>query len=71
LTNLASGTHNFKVRAVDIAGNVDSTAASFSWKILTPAEAVQKLIDTIRSQRSKYNLMRSKYNLMRSKYKLI
>jgi hypothetical protein len=49
LTNLASGTHNFKVRAVDLAGNIDPTPASFSWKILTPAEAVQKLIDIFRS----------------------
>jgi hypothetical protein len=36
-TGLAAGTHTFKVRAIDKAGNFDSTPASYSWNIdLTP-----------------------------------
>jgi YVTN family beta-propeller protein len=31
--------HIFEVRAIDTSGNEDSTPASFSWKVLTPAEA--------------------------------
>jgi hypothetical protein len=35
--NLSQGNHTFKVRAIDLAGNVDLTPASFSWIIdLTP-----------------------------------
>lgn len=34
--NLAIGTHTFKVRAKDQAGNVDPTPASFTWTILAP-----------------------------------
>ncbi|HEY3069863.1 MAG TPA: Ig-like domain-containing protein [Gaiellaceae bacterium] len=32
-TGLASGAHTFAVRAIDPAGNVDSTPASFSWTV--------------------------------------
>lgn len=31
--------HTFEVRALDTSGNKDSTPASFSWKVHTPAEA--------------------------------
>ena len=41
--NLAFGTHTFRVRAIDAAGNVDPTPASFQWTVLTPAQGVQKL----------------------------
>ncbi|MBI5416359.1 hypothetical protein HZA55_00190 [Candidatus Poribacteria bacterium] len=32
-TNLALGNHVFKVRAKDVAGNIDNTPATFSWTI--------------------------------------
>jgi large repetitive protein len=36
---LGEGMHNFRVRAIDLAGNVDPTPASFSWTIdTTPPE---------------------------------
>jgi MYXO-CTERM domain-containing protein/uncharacterized repeat protein (TIGR01451 family) len=31
--NLAEGTHQFRVRAVDAAGNVDATPATFTWVV--------------------------------------
>ena len=34
---LADGAHSFEVRAIDTAGNVDQTPASFSWSIDTAA----------------------------------
>ena len=34
-TNLKNGTHTFKVRAIDTAGNVDATPAARSWKVDT------------------------------------
>jgi YVTN family beta-propeller protein len=46
--NLAAGQHHtFKVRAVDKQGNIDTTPATFSWKVLTSKQAIQKLISTI------------------------
>jgi hypothetical protein len=33
-TGLATGSHNFRVRATDPAGNTDPTPASFSWTVL-------------------------------------
>jgi hypothetical protein len=36
-TNLANGSHTFKVRATDAAGNVDSTPASNTWTVDTIA----------------------------------
>ena len=32
-TGLAAGSHTFYVRAVDTAGNIDSTPASYTWTI--------------------------------------
>ncbi len=48
----------FKVRAVDTQGNVDSTPATFTWTILTPIQATQKLTTTIDS----FNLPRGVTN---------
>ncbi|MFL6418894.1 MAG: hypothetical protein ACJ71P_05695 [Nitrososphaeraceae archaeon] len=39
--------YTFEVRAVDTQGNKDPTPATFSWTIITPKQAVQKLIDTL------------------------
>ena len=36
-SNLSDGAHTFEVRAIDQAGNVDQTPASFSWSIDTAA----------------------------------
>lgn len=33
-SSLATGSHTFSVRALDVAGNVDATPASYSWSIL-------------------------------------
>ncbi len=35
-TGLALGTHQFAVRAIDRAGNVDATPASWSWSVVAP-----------------------------------
>jgi hypothetical protein len=35
---LAVGSHDFRVRAVDAAGNYDTTPASFSWTIAAPTD---------------------------------
>jgi N-acetylglucosamine-6-sulfatase len=35
-SGLATGSHTFEVRAVDEAGNVDATPASYSWRIQPP-----------------------------------
>ncbi len=35
-TALALGSHTFQVRAVDPAGNVDPTPASYTWNVLSP-----------------------------------
>jgi uncharacterized repeat protein (TIGR01451 family) len=42
-THQSVGGHTIKVRALDGAANVDDSPATFSWTILTPAQAVQKL----------------------------
>lgn len=41
------GTHRFQVRALDVAGNVDQTAAEFTWSVITSAEAVSLLSDNV------------------------
>ncbi|MBK8304794.1 MAG: VCBS repeat-containing protein [Chloracidobacterium sp.] len=43
-TGLSVGTHTFKVRATDPAGNTDATAAEFTWEIVTIP--VQISVDT-------------------------
>jgi YVTN family beta-propeller protein len=49
-TNIASGIHTFKVRAIDVLHNIGSSPASFSWTILTPAQGIQAVINLINSQ---------------------
>jgi hypothetical protein len=39
--SLANGPHGFEVRAVDAAGNVDPTPASYSWTVKIPAPVVK------------------------------
>ena len=34
-TGLSVATHTFEVKAIDLAGNTDPTAASFSWEVIT------------------------------------
>ena len=41
-TGLALGSHSFAVRAVDSAGNVDPTPATWSWKVEAEAPPVEK-----------------------------
>ena len=45
--NLEVGDHSVQVQAIDTSGNKDTTPATFNWKVLTPAEATTKLINTI------------------------
>jgi hypothetical protein len=33
-TSLTAGSHNFQVRAIDTAGNIDPTPAGFTWTVL-------------------------------------
>ncbi len=40
-TNLSDGAHSFEVRALDAAGNIDASPASFSWAIDTSAPQTQ------------------------------
>ena len=44
-SSLATGTHMFQVRATDLAGNVDATAASYAWTI-TPSTTLSSFADT-------------------------
>jgi HYR domain-containing protein len=44
ISNLSPGTHTFQVQAIDKSGNVDPTPATFSWVVLTPAQAIQQLL---------------------------
>lgn len=43
LSGLAEGAHTFVAEAVDLAGNVDATPASFSWRVHTPWQVVGTL----------------------------
>ena len=36
-TNLALGSHTFQVRSIDIAGNVDATPESYTWRVTAAA----------------------------------
>jgi hypothetical protein len=48
-SDLPYGSHTFRVRAMDAAGNVDPTPASFTWNIITPSGGIQEIIDNINS----------------------
>lgn len=41
LTNLSDGPHTFSVRAIDLAGNLDSSPASYTWTVDTLAPETQ------------------------------
>jgi hypothetical protein len=45
-TNLALGDHELRVRATDPAGNVDTTPASFTWRVIADTVAPQTTIGT-------------------------
>ena len=46
LSGLSTGTHNFRVRAIDAAGNVDPQPASFDWQVDTEQPTAQILFPT-------------------------
>ncbi len=45
-TDLAPGTHTFRVEAIDVAGNVDPTPATDSWEIIAPSAPETILLTT-------------------------
>lgn len=50
LNDLAAGQrHTFSVRAVDTQGNKDPNPDTFRWTVLTPKQAIQKIVDNIDS----------------------
>jgi YVTN family beta-propeller protein len=52
VSNLQAGVqHNFEVRAVDTSGNKDGTPATLSWFILTPSQAINNLINLVKSMK--------------------
>jgi sugar lactone lactonase YvrE len=46
LSGLASGTHTFNVRAIDAAGNLDATPASFGWQVDTSQPTAEIVFPT-------------------------
>jgi hypothetical protein len=59
-SNLNAGVeYSFKVRAIDSFGNKDATRASLSWLILTPQQAIEQLIQFIKSMNLDHGLQTS------------
>jgi hypothetical protein len=60
VTSLGDGKHTFDVRATDIAGNTDSSAASFEWTVKAPfpnaaeSDLLQHINERIRPSCSRY-----------------
>lgn len=48
-TSMIVGSHTFQVRTIDTSGNIDLTPTSLTWTILTPAQAIQNLINPVKS----------------------
>ncbi len=46
-SSLDDGSHGFEVRAIDLAGNVDSTPASFTWTVDTAVPPAPTLTGTV------------------------
>ena len=46
-SGLAVGSHTFRVRAIDVAGNVDSTPAERTWTITPPCSASTVTLDAV------------------------
>jgi len=44
---LADGTHTFRVRATDAAGNSDPSPPSYSWKVMAPPGTIKGLTRTV------------------------
>ena len=60
---LSPGAHGLDVVAIDGAGNQDPTPASFSWTVLTPADAIQTLLEAVEdldAPKGNRNALRSK-----------
>jgi hypothetical protein len=47
LAGLALGTHELRVRAIDVAGNVDATPATRGWTVVAPPPACQSRTVTV------------------------
>ncbi|QOZ66399.1 hypothetical protein WN72_08270 [Bradyrhizobium arachidis] len=55
-TNLSDGSHSLKVEAIDAAGNIDPTPASYDWTVDTKASDVTVTTDTKASTLTGINL---------------
>ena len=51
---LGFGGHTFEVRATDENSNVDASPATYSWTILSPAQAIQALINSVNALANAY-----------------